>query len=67
MSWIFVSKAYELTSFESLVASRRSRSLSQASSKSYITKESLGKEEEEFRVLLCCPTAEASIITTRSQ
>jgi hypothetical protein len=35
------------------VASRRSRSLSQASSKSYITKEILGKEEEEFKVLLC--------------
>jgi hypothetical protein len=66
MIWIFVSKASKLTSFESLVVSRRYISLYQSSSKSYITKEVLGKEEEEFIVMLCCPTAEVPV-TSRSE
>jgi hypothetical protein len=40
------------------MASRRYRSFSQSSSKRYIMKESLGKEEEEFNGMLCCPTTE---------
>jgi hypothetical protein len=39
------------------VAYRISRSLSKASSKSYITKEILGQEEEEFNILAMLPNS----------